>query len=95
MAQNGGSFALLSLNTCRAAEQAFALESTTVGDVDSVMGTVLAATDDAFAGEGVVYNLGKCYFDAKEFDRTASTLKKCKSKKAIFLCGYAYYLVMI
>lgn len=38
------------------------------------------------------YTLAKIYFDMKEFERAASFLENCSSKKADFLCMYSKYL---
>ena len=40
-----------------------------------------------------VYALGRAYYDAKEHERAAKVLEKCRTPKARFLGLYAAYLV--
>ena len=50
-------------------------------------------TDSQFICEYDKYDLGKAYFDSKEFDRAAVALEGCSSHKAYFVHIYARFMV--
>ena len=77
----------------RAAEQAHALYLGAQVSGQPTVSLPIVIVDAEFSKDMVVYNMGKTYFDAKEFNRCAKAMRGCNSRQAIFLRLYATYLV--